>query len=304
MSERVVDRPGGRIRRATAPSSRAGATFQTLRVDGAAVPPPSGIERLIANVAPLTHERLSPADNWTLPDAESRREPPAASAIELFYDEIAEDFDQIMNIYDLQRRVETIFDVLLRDCDLTGRTLLDAGCGTGWFSLRACQRGAKVTALDIGPRLLQQVRRKCDARTVCGDVLQLDFEDGAFDVVISSECIEHTRDSRQAVRELVRVCRPGGLIVITTPNHFWYWLCAIANKLHLRPYEGLENWPRWTELRRWVEEAGGRTLEMRGIHLFPFQIAMFHPLLKFLDRFGRFHGRFCVNQAILATKPC
>ena len=228
----------------------------------------------------------------------------ATMPVELFYDGIADDFDRIMNRYDLQRRIDTIFDVLLNGIDLAGRSLLDAGCGTGWFSARACQRGAKVTALDIGPRLLDQVRRKCPARTVRGDVLDLKFRDGTFDVVVSSECIEHTRDPRRAVHELIRVCRPGGLIAITCPNHFWYWLCAVANRLHLRPYEGLEDWPRWSELQRWVGETGAHILHVRGIHLFPFQVAALHPVLKFLDRFGRSVGRFCVNQAVLAIKPC
>jgi ubiquinone/menaquinone biosynthesis C-methylase UbiE len=222
--------------------------------------------------------------------------------VELFYDSIAEEFDRIMNRYDLQRRLETVFDTLLGRYDLTGRTVLDAGCGTGWFSLWAYRRGADVTAVDIGPRLLAQVRRKCPARTVVGDVLDLQFEDGSFDAVISSECIEHTCDPPRAVREIIRVCRPGGLAVITSNNRTWWWLCALANRLHLRPYEGLENWPTWGELRRWMEEAGTRIVEMRGIHLFPFQVALLHPVLRFLDRFGRRLGPWCVNQAVLAIK--
>ncbi len=226
----------------------------------------------------------------------------ASGSIELFYDTIADNFDRLMNPYDLERRVETVFDVLLKDYDLRGCTLLDAGCGTGWFSLRACDRGANVTALDIGPKLLSQVRRKCHATTVQGDVLDLQFADGAFDVVLSSECIEHTRDPRQAVRELIRVCRPGGLVVLTCPNRFWYWLCVVANRLHLRPYEGLEDWPRWSDLPDWFEAENVQVIEHRGIHLLPFQVSLLHPMLKFLDRFGRFHGRFCVNQALLAVK--
>jgi 2-polyprenyl-3-methyl-5-hydroxy-6-metoxy-1,4-benzoquinol methylase len=291
-------------RRSGGASFRTGTTFQPFRTDGVAEQSVNVIDQLVANRSPVATARIPAVDEWTLADIDVPQRRTAGATIDLFYDEIAEDFDQIMNMYDLQRRVETVFDVLLKDHDLTNRTVLDAGCGTGWFSLAACRRGAKVTALDIGPRLLEQVRRKCDAQTVCGDVLNLDFEDGAFDVVVSSECIEHTRNPRLAVQELVRVCRPGGLIAITTPNHFWYWLCAVANKLHLRPYEGIEDWPRWTDFRKWVEEAGGQTLDMLGIHLFPFQLSIFHPILKFLDRFGRFHGRFCVNQAILARKLC
>jgi ubiquinone/menaquinone biosynthesis C-methylase UbiE len=235
------------------------------------------------------------------PPATGRIEP---RDIELFYDSIAEDFDRIMNRYDLQRRLETVFDEFLAPFDLQGKNLLDAGCGTGWFSLSACRRGAEVTAVDIGPRLLAQVRRKCNAHTLLGDVLDLQFGDGTFDVVVSSECIEHTRNPQQAVRELIRVCRPGGLIVITSNNRAWWWLCHLANRLHLRPYEGIENWPTWGQFRQWVEQENATVIDMRGIHLFPFQVALLHPVLRVLDRFGRFLGPLCVNQAVLATKKC
>lgn len=262
-------------------------------------------------IAELIAGRLPPElarDFWSVEEITHETVPaprrPAPDAIELFYDRLAPEFDQIMNMYDLERRVDTVFDTLLGRYDLRDRTLLDAGCGTGWFSLRACQRGADVTALDIGPSLLEQVRRKCDADTICGDVLDLQFPDDHFDVVVSSECIEHTRDPHAAVRELIRVCKPGGLVAITCPNRFWYWLCVVANVMHWRPYEGIEDWPRWRDFRSWVEEENTHIIDMRGIHLFPFQVKALQPLLKWLDRFGRLHGPLCVNQAVLATKLC
>lgn len=259
--------------------------------------------------ARVTAETTSIAAPMTFRDGPSVAPPPRPGAItrdvaqiEMFYDTIAERFDKIMNRYDVHRRIDTIYDVLLGAHDLTDRTLLDAGCGTGLFSAAACARGARVTALDIGPRLLEQVRRKCNAKTVVGDVMNLDFRDGAFDVVVSSECIEHTTDPRRAVGELVRVCKPGGLIAITCPNRHWRWACTIANALRLRPYEGLENWPSWKELRQWVTESGATIKSMRGIHLFPFQVKMLQPVLRRLDNFGDVLGRWCVNQAVLAVK--
>ena len=299
-------------------------TLPALPADRALSGPQGSVSAAVPTVAPYragpatrstpvgqTHSRRTqtpqfPASVETLVQKLVRIDDPSRSdlPIELFYDSIADKFDEIMNLYDMRRRVATVFDVFLRDHDLTGRRLLDAGCGTGWFSLRASQRGAKVTALDIGPKLLQQVRRKCDARTVCGNVLDLQFDSESFDVVVSSECIEHTARPQDAVRELVRVCRPGGLIAITSNNHFWFWLCALANRLKLRPYEGIENWPRWRDLRSWVRRENVQIIEHRGIHAFPFQVAMLHPLLKFLDRFGRRIGPVCVNQAILAIKKC
>ncbi|MCZ6682984.1 MAG: methyltransferase domain-containing protein [Planctomycetota bacterium] len=268
-------------------------------------------DRTVAARLTLDAPKSTSVPEWGTSDLDPATHTPASSStgaaaerIELFYDSIAERFDDIMNLYDMRRRVSIVFDVFFRDHDLAGRKLLDAGCGTGWFTLRAHERGADVTALDIGPKLLEQVRRKCKAKTVCGDVLDLEFGDDSFDVVVSSECIEHTRRPQDAVRELIRVCRPGGLIAITSNNHIWYWLCALADKFDARPYKGIENWPRWSELRDWVERENVRILDRRGIHLFPFQVRLFQPILKIMDRFGRRLGPLCVNQAILAIKQC
>lgn len=266
-------------------------------------------KRIDARVTPDSTATSAIAAPMTFRHGPSVAPPPRPGAItrdvaeiELFYDTIADRFDDIMNRYDVHRRIDTIYDVLLGAYDLTGRTLLDAGCGTGWFSAAARERGAVVTALDIGPRLLEQVRRKCDAKTVVGDVMNLEFRDDTFDVIVSSECIEHTTDPRRAVSELIRVCKPGGLIALTCPNRHWQWACTLANALRLRPYEGLENWPSWKELRRWITEGGATIRSMRGIHLFPFQIRMLHPLLRRLDAFGDVLGPWCVNQAVLAIK--
>ncbi len=248
--------------------------------------------------APALPSPVIPAER-PLPDRQTASVRPPR---ELFYDSIADEFDAVMNMYDLERRLHVIFDVFFKDVDLRGRQLLDAGCGTGWFSRAACRRGADVTALDIGPRLLSQVSDKCNAKTVVGDVLDLQFPDGSFDVVISSECIEHTHDPGRAVHELIRVCRPGGMVAITSNNRTWYWLCALANRFDWRPYKGIENWPGWAEFHSWFDREPVRIVDRRGFHLFPFQIRALHPLLRHLDRYGQTLGRLCVNQGIMAVK--
>ena len=227
---------------------------------------------------------------------------PARRGRELFYDTIAEQFDDLMNEYDVRRRLEVVFDEFLGVEDLRGKRVLDAGCGTGRFSEAAWRRGGRVVSLDIGARLLREVRRRCPTTTVCGDITQLALPKDCFDVVISSECIEHTPSPRRAVEELLRVAKPGGRVVITCPNALWHWSCTVANALGIRPYEGLENWPGWFELRRWVAAAGGEVLDRTGIHLFPFVVRAFEPLLQRLDKLGRRLGAIYVNQAILVTK--
>lgn len=219
-----------------------------------------------------------------------------------FYDTIASEFDVIMNHYDLQRRLEVIFDQLLAEKDLKGRRLLDAGCGTGYFSRQALHRGAKVTSVDIGVNLLKEARKKGAPQPVASDVTKLAFGDQTFDVVVSSECIEHTPSPATAVSELSRVLRPGGILVVTCPNRFWHWSCRLANALGIRPYCGLENWPSWSSLRNWSQANGIQIQQHIGLHLFPFVLKPTHGLLRLLDRAGGKLGPLYVNQCLIGVK--
>jgi 2-polyprenyl-6-hydroxyphenyl methylase/3-demethylubiquinone-9 3-methyltransferase len=218
-----------------------------------------------------------------------------------FYEEFAEDFDAKMNMYDLDRRIEIVFDELLPE-DLTGKKLLDAGSGTGWFSERACKRGAEVTSLDVGEKLLAQVAKKCQSERVVGDILALPFDPASFDFVICSEVIEHTVDPALAVSELARVLRPGGVLIITVPNRVWHFAIDIANLLKLRPYEGYENWLWWPELRRYVERQPLQIERMKGFHMIPFVVPATHGLLRRIDRFGEWLGPVMLNIAVRARK--
>ena len=207
-----------------------------------------------------------------------------------------------MNQYDLQRRLEVVFDQLLKGISLNGRKLLDAGCGTGHFSKWALDRGAQVTSVDIGINLLKEARKKGVRHLVAGDVMKLGFGDATFDVVISSECIEHTPSPETAVSEMVRVLRPGGFLVVTCPNRFWLWSCRLANALKLRRYQGLENWPSWGSLHQCVRDNEIDIREHVGLHLFPFILKPTHGLLRSLDRGGKTLGRLYVNQCLLGVK--
>lgn len=220
-----------------------------------------------------------------------------------FYESFAEDFDSKMNMYDTKKRVSVVYDELLKDVDLKGKKLLDAGCGTGWFSKRAVERGAKVTSMDLGEKLLEQVARKCESERVVGSLLGLPFADNTFDMVVSSEVIEHTPDPTKGMQEMLRVLKPGGILILTTPNKFWYWSVWIANKMKLRPYQGLENWTGWWQMKKRIRMISFIPEYQCGIHLFPFVLKMFYPTLNFFHRFNRGLGPFMVNIAVRARKP-
>ncbi len=222
---------------------------------------------------------------------------------ELFYERFADEFDSAMNRYEVDKRLRLVFDHALRSVPLAGRDFLDAGCGTGLFSTVAAQRGARVTSLDVGERLLTRVAQKCESRRVVGDVQQLPFPDQSFDVVLSTEVIEHVQVPARAVHELGRVLRPDGTLVLTTPNRAWHWLVQAANRLGLRPYEGLENWVRWDELRLWVQRAGISIQEAAGFNALPFVHPITYRSIDWLDRYGGGPlGRRMINMMIVGQK--
>ncbi len=100
-----------------------------------------------------------------------------------------------------------------------GTRVLDVACGTGNSAIPAAQRGAVVTGVDIAPNLLEQARaRAAEARVAAtfqeGDAEALAFPDGAFDVVISVFGAMFAPRPELVAKELTRVVRPGGRIVM------------------------------------------------------------------------------------------
>ncbi len=218
-----------------------------------------------------------------------------------FYDSIADDFDVVMNQYEVSKRLRIIFTELLND-DIKGKTLLDAGCGTGLFSHEAVKRGADVTSLDIGQHLLDQVSKKCQTKRVIGSVTELPFKDNSFDIVISTEVIEHTTSAKKAIAELCRVTKPGGTLIITTPNKVWKFAVWVANIFHLRPYHSYENWSGWSELSAEVKKNKMTIKKLTGFNILPLFNPILQPFITFMDHFGGILGPVMVNIVVMAKK--
>ncbi len=97
-----------------------------------------------------------------------------------------------------------------------GTRLLDAGCGAGLLALLASFRGARVAALDASAPLLAIARERLPAADVReGDLEALPFDDASFDAVTAVNSIFYATDMAAAMRELSRVTRPGGRVVVT-----------------------------------------------------------------------------------------
>lgn len=102
--------------------------------------------------------------------------------------------------------------------DLTGRRVLDVGCGKGRFARILAQRhpGAEIWGVDISPAMLRYVPdaiRRCAA-----SMTELPFPTASFDAAYATESLEHAVEIERAVAEICRVVKPGGRIVIIDKN--------------------------------------------------------------------------------------
>ena len=217
-----------------------------------------------------------------------------------FYEYFAETWDARMDQDELGKRLRFIFGRLLRKEDVHKKRVLDAGAGTGHFSKVLADWGAQLVSLDVGEKLLKRVREKCASKTVVGSVLDLPFAAATFDLVLSTETIEHTTDPRRAVAELARVVAPGGRLILTVPNRLWRPAILLANALHLRPYMGYENWVRYRDLRVWVETAGLVVERQEGFNLLPHTVFC-KPAFDSLDRLRCLHP-LMINIALVARR--
>jgi SAM-dependent methyltransferase len=133
-----------------------------------------------------------------------------------------------------------------------GMRVLDVAAGTGNASIPAAQRGARVTASDLTPELLEAGRRRAEAEGlqldwVEADAEHLPFEDESFHVVMSSIGAMFAPHHQQVADELVRVCRPGGTIGLLswTPEGMVGALFRTMGPFAPTPPPGAQSPPLW-----------------------------------------------------------
>ncbi|HEX4011437.1 MAG TPA: class I SAM-dependent methyltransferase [Solirubrobacteraceae bacterium] len=102
-----------------------------------------------------------------------------------------------------------------------GRTVLDAGCGTGYGSLVLAQAGAhRLVAIDASAEAVAQTQARLGERgeATRADARELPFADESFDLIVCFEVIEHIGGGDRALAEFARTLRPDGVLVISSPN--------------------------------------------------------------------------------------
>ncbi len=124
-----------------------------------------------------------------------------------------------------------------------GETILDVGCGSGYYARVAAEAGARVIATDVAANYVRQARAhvgptlasSCEFRVENAERLSLPGE--TVNKVLMTEVIEHLARPEQALREAARVLRPGGRLVVSTPSRFSPLNLAYAAKRRIRDYD-------------------------------------------------------------------
>lgn len=125
---------------------------------------------------------------------------------------------------------------------------LDIGAGTGFVTRALAAAGARASAVDASPRMVEQLRvRGIDARV--GDAEALPFADATFERAFANMCLHHVERPEVAIREAARVLAPGGKLAITDLD------------AHSFAFLRIEHEDRWmgfarADVERWFREAG------------------------------------------------
>ncbi|HUG25954.1 class I SAM-dependent methyltransferase [Piscinibacter sp.] len=184
-----------------------------------------------------------------------------------------------------------------------GQTVLDVAAGNGNVSLAAARRWCDVTATDYVPALLDRAHERAaaerlDIRVREADAEALPFDDGSFDVVVSTFGVMFTPDQDRAAAELVRVCRPGGKIGLAnwTPDGFIGQLFKTLGQ-HLPPPAGVKSPALWGTPARIRElfEPQAAAIELQPRHF----VFRYRSPAHWIDVFKTFYGPLLKAYAAL-----
>ena len=199
---------------------------------------------------------------------------------------------------------------LLNQANLAeGMRALDLGCAFGYTSCLMAKKGARIFGVDIYEPLLEVGLKLAEANQlkvnfVRANAKRLPFPDGTFNIVICSELIEHVIDWRKVVKEMARVVKADGQVVISTPNIRGLAVVKpMLIKCHLLSASGYECFlPPW-KIRKELERNGLRVKRERTVTFaLSYSPDCLYRLSLWLERTTRLLERKCGGTIIFSCQ--
>ncbi|MCM8804604.1 MAG: methyltransferase domain-containing protein [Candidatus Omnitrophica bacterium] len=149
---------------------------------------------------------------------------------ENIFDRVAEFYDEIFPKHIYEYYISKRINFIRKICPDTNIKILDVGCGTGNLIYRLSKYGYNVLGIDISSKMVEIANQKLPGKVKIGNILSLDFQDNIFDLVIAIVMLHHLenyKNVKKAIKEMVRVTKKSGIILIwehNPLNPYWYLL--------------------------------------------------------------------------------
>lgn len=186
--------------------------------------------------------------------------------------------------------------------NLSGKSVIDIGCGAGILTESMAKAGAKATGIDLNKSLIDAAELHMHESGIEAEYLKISAEDiaaerpGKYDVVTCLEMLEHVPDPASVIRACAALVKPGGHIFFSTinrnPKSYLFAIIGAEYILNILPKNthDYSKFIRPSELGGWVRQAGMQTQDIKGMHYNPFT-----KIFKITDDVS-------VNYLLYATK--
>jgi ubiquinone/menaquinone biosynthesis C-methylase UbiE len=151
-----------------------------------------------------------------------------AKDVQEFFERMATDWDTMRLAYYDERVIERLASVSGVDA---GTTVADVGTGTGFVTAGVAPRVKRIVGIDNAPAMLEVARDNLRALGVfnvdllVGDIAELPLDDDSVDATFANMVMHHTEDPATMLREMARVTRPGGtVVVVDETEHSYEWM--------------------------------------------------------------------------------
>lgn len=218
--------------------------------------------------------------------------------------------DALREIPESTRRIEELrYRMLISKVPKGSKMVLDVGCGNGELMCMLGEKGHKCVALDLSENRLGKFKdraRKLGLVQMQGDATNIPLQNSSMDVILCSEVLEHIKDYDNVLKEMNRILKPHGRIIVSVPynEELMEIVCPHCGKRFV-PYGHLHSFDK-NKLFSSMNRCG---FNVRYSHVGPLSISKFiyrririnMPLIFFIDRLSRYLKVGGAGQWLMAT---
>lgn len=203
-------------------------------------------------------------------------------------------------IYRVGRRTDEVVRSINKYLNGNVESIVDLGTADGMMldTLSKIYKSAKCVGVEYNKGLYEYAKKTyTHLEFINGDIQKMDFDDNQFDVAVATAVLEHVVDMEETLKEIKRVLKPGGILVVTCPDPFWEHLATMVG--HLQDDQHVEV-PTLKKLKKRFVNTGFKILKAQKFMLSPVGMPLELPVEK-LIRFFRLDFMMA-NQLIVGKK--